>query len=480
MGELKRKAFSGVMWNTFTTVTDSFISIIRIAIVARFIAKSDFGLLAIVSLVIEFTGLFRDMGLTTAILHKQDITTNQYSSLYWFNWVLNIVIYLLVIAASPFVASFYNEPRLIILIIVMGLDILISAWGKIFQTVKTKRLEFGFISKTRIITRFLSLVLVVVFLLMGLKLWSIVFSSLIASFVNSAIFAIAGRKELPIRFYYKFSEIRDFFRIGIYDMGSQILDFVSYKIDILLIGKFFGMDVLGVYNLGKELAMRILSMINPIINKVATPIFALMQNDKNAIKTNYTKIINILTFINFPILGFMFIMAEPIVVFLYGPNMIEVAFFVKVLSFWGMIASIDNPAGVLVVASGRTDLGFKWTIIRVLCAPLAIVIASLFDAHAVAYAQVLLQIFFFAIYWVLIIYPLAHLRMWEYLNATTHALLCTVVAVLAVVGLKSVVFLPVTWSLIAAGTLFSVTYALMTWFLNRNIMTLYKELVKNR
>jgi len=473
----KQKALSGIKWNTSLTIVTAVTGISKTAVVARFIERSDFGLLAIVNMVLGFTALFTDMGLTTAMLHKQDISVKQYSTLYWFNWLLNSALFIVICAVSPVVAIFYKDPRLTHLIILMGLTILISPLGKVFATIKTKALEFGFITKVSILTHVVGLALVVLLAVWGWGIYSLVFSSVVSALLGAIIYSIAGRKECQIVFYLKYREVKEFFNIGLYEMGKQIFDYFSYRIDVLLIGKFFGMESLGIYNLGKELVLWPTKFINPVVNKVATPIFAKIQKDKRALKANYLRILNILSFINFPILALLFILADPVVGFVYGGKYRAVALFVRILSIWGLFAVVGNPAGVLQVATGRTDLGFRWTVIRVICTPIAIIISSYFSVEAVAYSQAILQMVFFFIYWRLLIYPLSEISFREYVEAVTGALICSIVGVMAVAGFNLIYSGNVLFHLISGGGIFALVYLGVTFLGNRKTVGLAQSLL---
>lgn len=473
----RKEALSGVSWNSAVKITDIGLQFIRIMVLARFLEREEFGLLAIINLVLGFTSIFTDLGLTVAILHKQDTTQKQYSSLYWFNWFLNIGIFLILIGSAPFVADFYEDPRLFHLIVLMGIRILIGPIGKIFWTIKTKNLEFAFISKVQIISHVLGFALVIAMLLIGLGIYSVIYSSLISALLSGLIFSFAGRKQFRIQLHYKFSEIKDYFRIGAYEQGKQILDYIAYRIDILLIGRFFGMDDLGIYNLGKELILKPMKMINPIITQVATPIFAKLQGDAEAFKKNYIRVLNVLGFINFPILAILFILAEPITAVVYGKNLMDVAIFVQIMSLWGIFATIGNPAGILTVAKGRTDLSFKWTIVRVATAPIAIYIASFYSIEAVAYSQVILQVIFFWFYWRILIYPLSGILFRNYVGAVSSALISSLMAVGSVFILQLLYKGEILENLIFGLLLFSLVYLGATFVMNRQIISLARSMI---
>src|SRR5690606_13511924 len=119
---IDKQVKTGVKWTTISTVVLAIVAILKISILTRFLGKSDFGLMALVTFVMGFMELFNDMGITSAILHKQGITKKQYSSLYWLNWIASIFMYLLLIAVTPLVATFYNQALLNTLIPIIGLN----------------------------------------------------------------------------------------------------------------------------------------------------------------------------------------------------------------------------------------------------------------------------------------------------------------------------------------------------------------------
>lgn len=466
----KKQFLQSVSWNSVAKITTEVLAVVQLAIVARYIDKADFGLMSIVHVVLGMTGMFTDLGMWAAMMHKQNITDDQYRSLYWFNWFLNVLIFFVVCVASVITAEIYHDIRLIHLIILAGIRILISPFGKVFVAIKNKNLEFKFISLVTIATNLLTFGLTVSFCVMGFGIYSLIVPGLCAAVVGAVVYTWAGRSCLRITWHYSFAEIRDFFKIGIYDTGAQLMDYLSYKIDVLLVGKFFGMEGLGLYNMGKELALKTMKVIAPIINPVITPILAKIQNDTHAIKSNYLRILNLIATVNFPVLWALFVFADPVVHLFFSAKYADAAVFVKILCFWGMFASIGNPAGNLVVAKGRTDLSFRWTIIRFCCVPPTVFICSYFTINAVAYAQVLLQIVFFVIYWRILIYPLSDIHFGEYVSALKPGFIGAFVAALPAILFNYYWNADVLIGLILGCLVYGITYVICTYILNRDFI----------
>ena len=122
-----KSILKGVKWTSVSTVGVALASLVRISILTRFLNKEDFGLMAIVVFVLGVLNLFTDMGLTSAIFHKQNISRKEYASLYWVNLFFGISLYGFIFLLSPYIASFYNEPQLTELILLMAISIVFAS-----------------------------------------------------------------------------------------------------------------------------------------------------------------------------------------------------------------------------------------------------------------------------------------------------------------------------------------------------------------
>lgn len=423
---LKQQAVSGVKWNVVSQVSCTIIHLLRLAILTRLLDKSDFGLIAVSMMVISFTEIFSELGMTVGIIHKQNISENQYSSIFWVNVMMSGIVFSAIWMLSPLLAKFYNEPILKTIIPILGIQVIFNAFGKMFQTVKSKNLEFGFISKVRILSTFVGFILAVTFAVFGWGIYSLVCSQVIQIALNQSIYAIAGMGKIKIRFHFSYSEISEFIKIGTYRLGAQVLDFVSSKLDVFLIGHFFGMGDLGIYNIAKDLISRPYTMINSLVGSVGAATFAKIQNQMYKVKDSFSKVVNLASFICLPVYIAIFIFSDAIVNILYAPEYFEVAIFLRILAFVGIESSISSQTGMLQIAFGRTDLGLYWTIIRVILSSIAIITASFFDIYAVAYGQLIIAIMSLFIFWRVVVYTISEINFTQYINMFKEPLLISV------------------------------------------------------
>ena len=424
---LKAKTFSGVKWTTASTILVTIIQLLQLSILARLLAPSDFGLMAIVMVVIGFSQAFMDMGVSNAIIHKQAITQDQLSTLYWLNVLTGIVVFIVICALSPLMTIFYKEAELTRLTILVGLTFLIQPFGQQFLVLWQKEMRFVEMAKIDVVTKFLSLVVSVGFARAGYGVYSLVYGTLSAVILQTALLFILGVKEHRPRMIFRRGEIDEFISFGLYQMGERTVNYFGSQIDVILIGKLLGTEALGVYNVAKQLSMRPAQIINPIITKVTFPAMAKVQNDTVTLKRVYLKTINYLSSVNFLIYSIMIVLAPNLVFVMFGDKWILAVPIVQILSIYGALRSTGNPIGSLLLAKGKANLGFYWNLGLLLYIPTVIAIASKWGILGISWMLVFLSASLIIPSWFFLVKPLCGATFYEYhkpiITATLIAML---------------------------------------------------------
>jgi len=235
-----RNVFNGVKWTGLSSVFKSIFQLLQYAILARFLSAEAFGLIAMAMFVISFSNIFIDMGLTSAILHKKQISKREFSSIYWLNICIAIILFVVVFSASPFISEFYEEPELYEIIPILSFNLIIIAFGIQHRTMMQKELRFKAITSIEILSVFIGLIFSVILVLNDYGVYSLVYSTLISSGIQYILFFSLNLKRNPIVFFFKMSLIKDMLKVGGYQFGSTFLLFFSNEIDILIIGKLLG------------------------------------------------------------------------------------------------------------------------------------------------------------------------------------------------------------------------------------------------
>ncbi|WP_426790103.1 MOP flippase family protein [Sphingobacterium sp. WOUb80] len=415
--DFKKSVIKGVKWTSFSTIVLAIVAIAKISILTRYLNKSDFGLIAMITFILNFMDLFNDMGISTAILHKQNISKKEYSSLYWSNLGLSIFLYFVIFLATPLIVNFYNQPQLSVITPLLALNLLFTGIGRQFKVILQKELNFRLLAVADISSALISLCLAVYLAIKGFGVFSLVYSTILQMFLSNCTFVILGFSKHKISLYCNLALIKDFFRIGMFQVGGQIANYFNRDLDILIIGKLFNAQILGGYSLAKQLVFRPFQLINPVIIKVASPVLAKSQNDPESLKINYLKLLNSVSSLNILIYVLLILFSDQAIEILYGKDYLNVSILVRILSVYMIFRAIGNPVGSLVVATGRTDLDFKWNLLTLAVIPLAVFTGSRWGIEFVALSLTISMMILFYPSWRYLINKMTIISFKEYFKA---------------------------------------------------------------
>lgn len=403
--ELKKSVVKGVKWTTLGTMGVAVCSLLRLSILTRFLSKADFGIMAIVIFVLGLLNLFMDMGLTSAIFHKQNISKKEYASLYWVNLFFALTVFGVITLMAPLIASFYDEPALSRYIIIMTIAVVFAGLGSQFKTIEQKQLNFKIIAIVDLTASILALILAIVLAILDYGIYALVFSALFQYSLPNLYFFLRGMLISPVLRHFNLQEALPFLKIGVFEVGSQFVNFFNRDLDIIIIGKLFSTELLGGYSLAKQLVYKPAQVINPIATKIANPLLAKFQKDKTVLKESYLKLIKIVSSFNFFIYFAVIIFAPFIVTVLYGDNYQSIVILVRILSVYMYIRSIGNPIGSLVIATGRTDRSFYWNLFSLAVMPCFVFLGSQYSIEIVAWSMLIgFLVLFIPNWWYLVRY----------------------------------------------------------------------------
>ena len=411
--DLNKVGFNGLRWSSVGMIVRSLVQVIQISILTRFLPVEAFGLVAMALFVINFTNLIVEMGFTAAILNRQQASDKEHSSLFWFNLLIGFILYLIIYLSSPSISNFYEETELKLIITILGSNIIFLTIGRVQRTILQKNFKFKKISIVDIFSSLIGLVLATVLAINNYGVYSIIYGTLISSVSSSLLFLIL--KENKIYFHFRFDEIKPFFKVGSYSLLSSVLSFFTTDIDVLIIGKTLGPKSLGLYTLSKQIVFKVYSVINPIVTNVLSPLLSSIQNDKKKIKSSFLKVTSFLSYINLPIYLLLLFFSQEILLFLYGKEYVVANFLLLYFITIFYIYSISNPVGSLQIATGRTDIGFKWAVISMLISPIIIYFASLINIDTVALSRMFLSLVMIIPLWFVQLKPMIKVTLKEYL-----------------------------------------------------------------
>jgi lipopolysaccharide exporter len=398
---LKRSAVAGVQWTAISSVVTALVQFGQIAILARLLHPSDFGLMAMVIIVLNFSEQYVDAGISNAMIHRQDSFSDRLSSFYWMNVLIGCFTFVIIVLATPLVAALFHQPRLASLVPLAAVTFLIGPFGSQFQILLQKELDFktgAIISMTK---ASVAAGVAISAAYVGYGVLSLIFGQLAGVLVATGLLVVRGWQQWPPMLRFRCADLDGFLGFGLYQMGERTLNFLTSRSDQILIGALLGSQALGYYSLAWNLIILPVNRINPVLTQVAFPLFAKVQNERQRLANGYMTLLRVLTTVNSPILLGCAATASTLIPVIYGDQWIRSIFLVQVLAGVGLLRCVLNPMGPLLLAKGRADLGFFWDLC-VFIPQISVVTLALYIAGLVGVVFSLLClhiVYFFAYYW---------------------------------------------------------------------------------
>lgn len=419
---LRQQAAGGVRWTGFATGTNAALSFLQTAVLAHFLSPSDFGVASMVTLVVAFTQLFADAGVSSALIYRQQPTIQELSSLYWLNLLMGAAMFVAVNALAALAVWFFDEPRLAGPLRLASLAFLITPFGQQFQFLLQKELRFRPLATTSVSGYAAGAVVAVAFGASGAGVYAIVLGQLANAAVRTALLLRARWEGRP-KLHFALRDLRGYVGFGLYQTGDRVANFFNAYLLHALIGSMLGARVLGIYTLAFELAFKPLDAITPIVTRVAFPMLASIRDDLNRVRRGYLSMLRVLSMVNFPLALGIAASAPVIVPAIYGETWRPAIPLVEVLSLVALLRSSGSPVGALLLGLGKPHWGFWWSVgVAFLQLPGLYVGISLNATHGAAVAYLGLQLFFTAAAYRLLVRNLLGPCLRDYLQAMLPSL----------------------------------------------------------
>jgi len=412
---LKKKILNGIKWTSFSSFVLAVFYMFQLIILARILGPEVYGIMAILTIVISFSNLFVDMGMSKIIIHKQDLITNeQLNTLYWLNILLAVFIYSCLFLASSAIAIFYNNNDLEYLIQLISLTFVIKSFALQYNVILEKELRFKTLEIINMFTAFLNFTISLILALNNFEIYSLIYAVIISSLINTLLLIYFGSNYHKVKFYFNFKEIKEFIPFGLYWTGSKSFGSFAHELDIIIIGKVFDSTTLGIYHIAKQLLSRPMQVIMPVVIKISYPLFGKIQTDLIKSKTYYLNIINLVSLIIVPIYIIIYLLADEFITILFGMQWVESTQITKNLVLYAILTSFSTPIGSLIMARGKANWNFWWNFFLIPYFSIVLVLSYQFGIEFVAIAISIAQVPLVVLSWKFMISKLINISFVEY------------------------------------------------------------------
>jgi O-antigen/teichoic acid export membrane protein len=357
---LRKAAISGVKWSAISHFGRRALSLLTTIVLARLLAPSDFGLVAMAMVVIGFIELFQDLGTATAAIQRKAPSQALLASLFWLNVAFGLAATLALYFVSPLAGALYREPQVIPIMRALSLSFLLAGFSNLQRSLLERNLEFDKLARIEIGTSLFATLVGIAAAYLGHGAWSLVYQMLAGNLLMTLLFWGASSWRPSRRF--DWFEIRSVMAFSLNLTGSNIINYFARNADKLLIGRFLGSQDLGYYDLAYRLMLYPLQGISSVIRRVMFPLYSRMQDDVAQFSRTYLKVASAIAMISFPLMLGLAALAGPFVLTLFGTAWSPVIPLLLILAPLGALQSITTTVGDIYMSTGRTDWGLWWTI----------------------------------------------------------------------------------------------------------------------
>ncbi len=362
---LRQRAASGIRWTSLSAFVSIGAQIVQLTVLARLLDPREFGLAASAMILIGLATQLNEAGIANAIIAKQTTDRNVLSSLYWASILIGVVFTLATIAATPLVTAYFGEPDLAPLVLLAAPALLIVSFGQIYGAILAKELGFKPLARIEVTSSVAGASVAILTAALGAGAESIIFGFLSQTATSASWLALRGWRAMPPRLRLRRSDLRGYLSFGAYQMGERVATYFGSNLDYALIGGFLSQSALGIYSVAFRLITIPQMRLNPILTRVAYPVFAKRQDDTAALRRGFQELTTIVAFIAFPVTAGLAVTAPRLIPVAFGSQWDASVPILQILAPLGALFALGNINGTLFLAKDRPDLGFKLNLLRI-------------------------------------------------------------------------------------------------------------------
>lgn len=393
---LKQQLLSGFFWTYLQQFSSQLINFLISLVLARLLLPEDFGIIGLIYIFITIGNVLIDGGLTLSLIRTLDADEEDFSTVFFANIGVSIFVYLLVFSLAPFIADFYKLEVLTNIIRVFALTFIFSSFSSVQSAILTKKMQFKTQMMIAIPSIIVSGIVGITLAVLNCGVWSLVWASIAQSGVGTIQLWLYSNWR-PKKCFNKI-KIFKHLNFGYKLIISGVFDAIFVNIYPIFIGKTFSVKQVGFYTQAESLKQLPISNIAGALSKITLPLFSKIQNDNLKLKESYGRITQLVLFVITPILIFMSVLAEPLLLFVYSAKWVAAAPYLKILCFAGILPMINGYNINILNAKGKSDYVLKIEFFNKSFLVIMILVFYRYGIYALVWTKLLSTIFSYLLY----------------------------------------------------------------------------------
>ena len=359
---LKNETIKGTFWSSVEKLSFLGIQFVLQVILARLLTPDDYGIVGILAVFIAIANTFVDCGFTSALIQNQKRTETDFSTAFYFNFVVALICYIVLFFSAPYIASFYKLPILISVTRVLTLVLPISAIAAVNRTKLQIRVDFKTQTKATLTSITLSGLIGIILAYKGFGVWALVAQMVLNSIFNTILLFVLVKWFPKEKF--SFNSFKRMYDFGIKLLLTSLTDVFYFNMYPLIIGKFFSPADLGFYSRAHQFASIPNKLSISILSRVTFPVFSRVQDDLERLFNIYRKYLRLISSLYAPIVLLLCAVTKPIILVLLGDKWSGTIVIMQILCMACFFDCVTNVNMSLLYVKGYTNIIFKLNIVK--------------------------------------------------------------------------------------------------------------------
>lgn len=343
-------------------VLSQFVSFVVTIVLARILMPSEYGIVAIIMVFLNIADVFVTAGMGNALIQKKKIDDGDYSTILSFSVILSIILYVLLLITSPYVAQYYKMPLLAPLLKITALKLPLAAIMSVQQAYISRNMLFHKQLVATLIGSICSAVLGIFMAIKGFGAWALVSQYL----CNSVISLITLQLLISYRFHIGF-EIARFTRLFSFGwklLASSLIDRLYSEVRSLVIGKMFTPADLAFYTKGQFFPNLLMSNIDSSMTRVLFPVISKQQDDLQQVRNIISSTVAVSSYLIIPLLVCFSFVADKLILIVLTEKWLPCVPYLQIFCVYYMFTPMKSAKYQAISAIGRSDVLLKCEIVQ--------------------------------------------------------------------------------------------------------------------
>lgn len=360
--DLKHKTITALFWSFVEKFGQQIMYLLTGMIVARIVSPSEYGLVGVLAVFTAFSTILTESGFTAALIRKQHVEEDDFSTVFVFNTVVSVALYLILFFCAPLIARFFDAPRLTVIARVLFLAVVFYSFGIIQHIQLTRRLAFKTLGKINLMALFLSSLGSVFLATSGYGVWALVMQTVGLAFFRTLFLWVYGQWRISFRF--RFDVLRSFFGYSSRLILVSALNAIANNCYGLLIGKLYNKADVGYYNQGAKYEDIPAGIVMNTFRGVLFPVLSKVTDDHARTKRVLRRVMSALARVIFPVMFLLILIARPLIVLLISDIWLPSVPVFQILCLSGVFMPFAMLFGESFSAMGRSGLYLRYELVR--------------------------------------------------------------------------------------------------------------------